>query len=104
MLPTSGQFLNLSAENLVLTAFKPTEANRNQWAIRCYECHGKPAAIDWDNALNTTILGKSLDVTTLKRTNLLEHPTSDNSSQSPTQSVEAWTIATFVVNCLQITH
>src|SRR4028119_448211 len=42
-LPTVGKFLDLSAENLVLIAFKQSEDDSNVWILRCYECHGEEA-------------------------------------------------------------
>ncbi len=40
VLPEVSSLLNISAENLVLTAFKQAEDSPQQWIMRCYECHG----------------------------------------------------------------
>ena len=71
-LPPSGKFLDLQASSLVLTAFKPAEGNPNQWILRCYEAHGKPANL----ALNqqTGLLFSQLEGRSAKLTNLLEEP------------------------------
>jgi alpha-mannosidase len=77
-LPAMGQFLNLPANNLVLSAFKRSEDSSNQWVIRCYESHGQSATIDWNSGLGS-ILGQRLNAKTVKLTSLLERP----SAQSP---------------------
>ncbi len=45
-LPPVAEFLNLSAENLILMAFKQSEDNPNRWILRCYECHGQTAELE----------------------------------------------------------
>ena len=45
-LPAVGKFLDLSAENLVLITFKPSEDDSNVWILRCYECHGEEAKLE----------------------------------------------------------
>jgi len=46
-----GQLLDLSAENLVLMAFKQSENNPQSWILRCYECHGEPAELSLSSDL-----------------------------------------------------
>ena len=84
-------FINISAQNLILMAFKPTEDNCQQWILRCYECHGETAELKLtsDIGLNVT---ESVD--------LLERPlpTSEPSSVSKTIAIEPWKIATLKVS------
>jgi alpha-mannosidase len=54
-LPTVGRLLDLSAENLVLTAFKQSEDNPEQWILRCYECYGEKASLSLHSDLGLTI-------------------------------------------------
>lgn len=58
-LPSKGSFLDLSAENLILMAFKPTEDNyeAKQWILRCYECHGQATEIQLESDLGLKIDG-----------------------------------------------
>ncbi len=58
-LPAQGSFLDLSAENLILMAFKPTEDNyeAKQWILRCYECHGQATEIQLQSDLGLKIDG-----------------------------------------------
>jgi alpha-mannosidase len=86
-LPPMGSFLDLGAENLILTALKQSEADANQWILRCYECHGEAADIKPGPTLQ-------LD----RSTNLLEHP-DDRSNPK----VAAWGIATFTAK-IDLTH
>jgi len=44
-LPAAGKFLDLSAENLVLMAFKQSEDYFNVWILWCYECRGEEAKL-----------------------------------------------------------
>jgi alpha-mannosidase len=54
-LPPEGQFLNLSAENLILMAFKAAEDEPEAWILRCYECQGEGAEISLESDLNLAI-------------------------------------------------
>jgi alpha-mannosidase len=54
-LPAAGQFLDLSAENLVLTAFKQSEDDSNVWILRCYECRGEEAKLELNSDLGMAI-------------------------------------------------
>jgi alpha-mannosidase len=91
-LPSSGQFLNLSANNLVLSAFKRSEESPDQWIVRCYESHGQSATIDWSSGFSP-ILGQRLNVQAVKSANLLERPT----TQAPSP-IAPWKIATFLMS------
>lgn len=71
-LSPQGQFLSLGAENLILMAVKPAESVPDQFVVRCYECHGKPAQMQ---LLNT------LDLKTQHPVDLLERPLLEGSSQ-----------------------
>jgi len=44
-LPPVARLLDLSAQNLVLTAFKQSEDDPQRWILRCYECHGEPSEL-----------------------------------------------------------
>jgi alpha-mannosidase len=45
-LPPVAEFLNLSAENLILMAFKQSEDDPSLWILRCYECQGNRAELE----------------------------------------------------------
>lgn len=82
-LPAVSQLLNLSAPNLILSAFKQSESHPARWILRCYECQGEKAELriesDWELAL-------------LQSVNFLEQPgeTSDQYNQ-----IYPWKIASF---------
>lgn len=71
-LPATGSFLSLPP-NLVLSAFKPSEANPNQWILRCYEAHGNQTTVDWNNQFNG-LMRPYLAVNTIGRIDALEQP------------------------------
>jgi|GEM_PF-3111897 len=54
-LPAVGKFLDLSAENLVLMAFKQSEDDSNVWILRCYECRGEEAKLELKTDLGLAI-------------------------------------------------
>ena len=83
-LPPVSSFLNLSAENLILMAFKQAEENKEEWILRCYESHGEIAELLLQSDLGLT-LGDSVD--------LLER--SLQSRQSFT--IQPWKIASFKI-------
>jgi alpha-mannosidase len=91
-LPTSGELLNLQADNLILTAFKPAEDQPDQWILRCYECHGQPATLQLKNSL-----GLAIDhPTDLLEQSLLEQPLPNPAiSSSAVAEIAPWQIATF---------
>lgn len=82
-LPTVGSFLNLSADNLVITAFKQSEDNPKEWILRCYECHGLVA--------QNVSLQSILELELARQVDILERPTQTSSDIMP------WKIANFVV-------
>jgi alpha-mannosidase len=81
------RFLDLSAENLILMAFKQAEDDPQKWILRCYECHGETAELSLQNILGLS-LGESVD--------LLERPlsTSEFSSTAIEQkfTIKPWKI------------
>jgi alpha-mannosidase len=88
-LNTKKTFLNISAQNLILMAFKPSD--NGKIALRFYECHGQKAAAKIENSLNLELLNivdflerekdKNID---LDRLNLIK--------------VEPWQIVTYNLN------
>lgn len=66
-LPPTGKLLDLSAENLILIAFKQAEDNPQEWILRCYECHGEPAelklagGLDWKITESVDLLERSVE-------------------------------------------
>ncbi|WP_315785406.1 alpha-mannosidase [Fischerella sp. JS2] len=80
-------FLELSAENLILMAFKQAEDEPQKWILRCYECHGETAELSLQNNLGLS-LEESVD--------LLERPlsTSELSSTAIDQkfTIRPWKI------------
>ncbi|HIK30705.1 MAG TPA: alpha-mannosidase [Oscillatoriales cyanobacterium M4454_W2019_049] len=81
-LPPVRDFLNLSAENLVVMALKPAEDDPHSWILRCYECHGKTAELN---------LGEKWAI--VESVNLLEEVI-DNSLPARI-TISPWKIATF---------
>ncbi|MEA5552835.1 alpha-mannosidase [Anabaena cylindrica UHCC 0172] len=75
-------FLNLSDENLILMALKPSEDNPQKFIIRFYECHGKTAELSLQSDFFT--LGEAVD--------LLENPINQE-----VQKIAPWKIATFAI-------
>ncbi|MBN3887993.1 MAG: alpha-mannosidase [Nostoc sp. JL31] len=82
-------FLNLSAENLILMALKPSEDDPQQLILRCYESHGEIAELSLQSDLGLN-LGNTVD--------LLERSASTEfSSQQKISIVQPWKIANFKV-------
>ncbi|PPS44169.1 alpha-mannosidase [Chroococcidiopsis sp. TS-821] len=88
-LPPVGCFLDLSADNLIVMAFKQSEDNSQRWILRCYECHGESAQLDFKSGLDLAI-AETVD--------LLEQTTS--TARSPTYNVAPWKISSFTVKKL----
>jgi alpha-mannosidase len=89
-LPPVAEFLNLSAENLILMALKPAEDDPNVLVLRCYEGHGQMAQLKLTR--NWAIGGM---------VNLLEEAIEFNIADENTQTVTIapWKIASFQVSC-----
>ncbi|OCQ96538.1 alpha-mannosidase [Oscillatoriales cyanobacterium USR001] len=88
-LPTVGKLLDLSAENLVLMAFKQSEDDDNQWILRCYECCGEKASLELKSDLGLTILHP---------VNLLEElGNEEGSAKKDIFQILPWKIASFAV-------
>ncbi|MEC4815672.1 MAG: glycoside hydrolase family 38 C-terminal domain-containing protein, partial [Scytonema sp. PMC 1069.18] len=85
-----GRLLTLSAENLILMAFKQAEGDQQHWILRCYECHGEPRELHLQSDLGLA-LGEPVD--------LLERPlpTPDLSSGQQNFTIQPWKIASFQV-------
>lgn len=64
-LPSVVEFLNLSAENLILMAFKQSEDDPSIWILRCYECQGNMAELElnehWSIARTVNLLEDSIE-------------------------------------------
>lgn len=88
-LPPTGSLLNLGAENLVLTAFKQSEDNPNEYILRCYECHGEDAELN---------LQSDLKLSLKQPVDLLERPTTSHKIQGQTVTVHPWQIASFKIS------
>jgi alpha-mannosidase len=89
--PSPGEsvsFLNLSAANLILMAFKPSEDNPQQFILRCYECQGDTAQLSLQSHLGLS-LGNAVDLLEAK------------SSRPQNSIIEPWKIASFEVNSEQ---
>lgn len=82
-------FLDLSAENLILMAFKPSEDDPQQLILRCYECHGETAELSWQSDLGLN-LGDTVDL--LERSS-----TTEFSSEQQILTIQPWKIASFKV-------
>ena len=83
-LPEVGSFLNLSADNLVITALKQSEDNPSQWILRCYECDGLVA--------EKVSLQSDLGLEVAQQVDILERPTQTSFDIMP------WKITNFVVS------
>jgi alpha-mannosidase len=86
-----GQFLDLTAQNLVLMAFKQSEDDPQEWILRCYESHGEPAELSLQSDLGLTVK-QPLD--------LLERltQTSEQLTDENTISFSPWKILTLSVS------
>ncbi|AFZ25988.1 alpha-mannosidase [Cylindrospermum stagnale PCC 7417] len=82
---TRASFLDLSAENLILMALKPSEDNPQTYILRCYEAHGETAELSLQSDLGLT-LDRAVD--------LLERPLTN---QLVPSTIQPWKIATFQV-------
>ena len=82
-LPPVKSFVDLQSENLILTAFKQSEDDREKFVLRCYECHGETAELNLENDLGLEI-EHSVD--------LLERFQKDD--RDP-HSIEPWKIKSF---------
>lgn len=91
VLPSAASLLDISADNLVLTAFKQAEDNPQQWIMRCYECHGLAA----ENVLVQSHLGLAI----ANSVDILERSTQTTPSQ--VDKVAPWKIVNFVLETLK---
>jgi alpha-mannosidase len=89
-LPVVGDFLSLPS-NFLLSAFKPSEDNPNQWLLRGYECHGMSGSLNWQGGLGATL--KQVLNPNATRLNLLEQPVPD-----AVGTLNPWQIATYRFN------
>lgn len=51
-LPPTNQLVEISANNIIISAFKQSEINPEFWILRCYECQGESAEFDLKTPLN----------------------------------------------------
>ncbi|MEG4027815.1 MULTISPECIES: alpha-mannosidase [unclassified Microcoleus] len=89
-LPPIGKFLDLSADNLVLMAFKQSEDDSNVWILRCCESEGKEAVLKFNSDLGLEIV---------EPVDLLERPAnlSEKLPEGGGFKIEPWKIASFAV-------
>ncbi|MFS0513499.1 alpha-mannosidase [Nostoc sp. UIC 10607] len=83
------RFLDLSDENLILMALKPSEDDPQQLILRCYECHGETAELSLQTDLGLN-LGDKVDL--LERSS-----TTEFSSGQQILTIQPWKIASFKV-------
>ena len=83
ILPPIFSGLNIPADNLIVSALKPTEEGTKNYILRCYECEGKTANFEIKSDLNLK-LGQAV--------NLLEEET-ENEYQ-----IKPWKIISFQIN------
>ncbi|NER39182.1 MAG: hypothetical protein F6J93_35400 [Oscillatoria sp. SIO1A7] len=90
VLAASGSLLDLSAENLVLMAFKRSEDDRDRWILRCYECCGGEAEL--------TLRG-DLGLAIVEPVDLLEQPapTPEYLPENKTYKISSWKVASFAL-------
>lgn len=77
-LPAVHSFLDLGADNLILSSLKQSEDNPDEYILRCYECHGEPAELNLKG-----------DFEIIEPVDLLERPIS-----LPTK-IEPWQIRSY---------
>ena len=82
---SSKSFIDLQAENLILMAFKPSEALDRSWVLRCYEAHGVEGKIEL-----TGDLGLEID----RVVNILEEP----QPEIVDSTIKPWQIRSFGIN------
>ncbi|MEG4498384.1 alpha-mannosidase [Microcoleus sp. F10-C6] len=89
-LPAVGNFLDLSADNLVLMAFKQSEEDSNVWILRCCESEGKEAVLEFKSDLGLEIV---------EPVDLLGRPAnlSGKLPEGRGFKIEPWKIASFAV-------
>lgn len=88
-LPSVGSLLDLSAENLILMAFKQSEDDPQQWILRCYECHGEIAQLALQSDLKLSVVD-SVDLL-----ELVQLP--EQISDEQICKIEPWKIASLTV-------
>ncbi|MBH8575981.1 alpha-mannosidase [Nostocaceae cyanobacterium CENA369] len=80
-------FLDLTSENLILMALKPSEDDPQQLILRCYESHGETAELSLQSDLDFN-LGDTVDL--LERSSITEF-----SSKKQNLTIQPWKIASF---------
>jgi alpha-mannosidase len=88
-LPPVSSLLNLSAENLILMAFKYGEDE--DLILRCYECQGEAAELNFPGNLELKI-AHSVDLLERKKTQ------AQDLQEKNIQKIKPWQIATFKLN------
>ncbi len=83
-LPPIFSGLEIEADNLILSAFKPAEDGSNSYILRCYECEGKAANLEIKSDLDLSLNGA---------VNLLEE------SVIKDYNIEPWKIVSFQILC-----
>lgn len=81
-LAPSGQLLNLSADNLILMAFKLSEDEPKTYILRCYEAYGREAKL---------VINSDLSLQLGQAVNLLENP----QYRENENVISPWKIVTF---------
>jgi alpha-mannosidase len=90
--------INLAADNLVLTAFKPSEDHPDRWVLRCYEAHGQTTPLPWADH-SGLVFSSFLDPALVEKADLLEQPLQTDSQADDATHIDRltpWQIATFV--------
>ncbi len=84
-------FIDISAQNLILMAFKQSESSPKQWILRCYECQGEIAEFQ---------LTSDMSLIVKEPVDLLERPLANSkfSTKSRISIVKPWEIASFTVS------
>jgi alpha-mannosidase len=95
-LPTTGQFLKPWPENVVLTAWKRSEADPQQWILRCYEAHGQSAQFSIQSSMLALEQPQRLDL--LENPMPRSHLVPDVDPELGKLSIQPWQVCTFRIN------
>jgi alpha-mannosidase len=95
---TTGQFLGLDSDNIILSACKRHQTNPDRWLLRLYEAHGEIANLKFSSALGLT-LGSRLNLLEDLLEDSLENLREDLGEKAiaDNPAIQPWQVATFEI-------